>query len=95
MGIQVITANYVNAHSPNTTRRNGGWSRPPKGFVKLNVDAHGLLRGTIGVVIRDDKGKFIVEGNWKIDWCADVLTAEALALRFDLLWHKRQAAIVS
>uniref|UniRef100_M8AWD8 Uncharacterized protein n=1 Tax=Aegilops tauschii TaxID=37682 RepID=M8AWD8_AEGTA len=65
--------------------RNGGWSRPPKGFVKLNVDAHGLLRGTIGVVIKDDKGKFIVEGNWKIDWCADVMTAKALVLRFDLL----------
>ena len=58
------------------------------GFVKLNVDAsfdHGLLKGTAGVVLRDDKGTFIVGGNWKIDCCADVLTAEAMALRFGLI----------
>ena len=35
--------------------------------------------------LRDEKGKFIVGGNWKIDWCADVLTAEAMALRFGLI----------
>ena len=46
---------------------------------------HDLLRGTAGAVLRDDKGKFIVGGNWKIDWCADVLTAEAMALRFGLI----------
>uniref|UniRef100_A0A453BAC5 RNase H type-1 domain-containing protein n=1 Tax=Aegilops tauschii subsp. strangulata TaxID=200361 RepID=A0A453BAC5_AEGTS len=65
-----------------------GWSRPPMGFVKLNVDAyfdHDLLRGTAGAVLRDDKGKFIVGRNWKIDWCADVLTAEAMAPRFGLI----------
>uniref|UniRef100_A0A453BDG5 RNase H type-1 domain-containing protein n=1 Tax=Aegilops tauschii subsp. strangulata TaxID=200361 RepID=A0A453BDG5_AEGTS len=64
-----------------------GWLRPPMGFVKLNVDAsfdHDLLRGTAGAVLRDDKGRFIVGGSWRLDWCADVLTAEALALRFGL-----------
>ena len=58
------------------------------GFVKLNVDAifdHDLLRGTAGAILRDDKGNFIVGGNWKIECCVDVLTAEALALRFGLL----------
>ncbi|XP_073363270.1 uncharacterized protein [Aegilops tauschii subsp. strangulata] len=57
------------------------------GFVKLNVDAsfdHDLLRGTTGAVLRDDKGKVIVGGSWKIEWCADALTVEALALRFRL-----------
>ena len=46
---------------------------------------HDQLRGTAGVVIRDDKGNFIVGGNWKIQYCADSLTAEALALGFGLL----------
>ena len=88
MMIRAITANYVNAHSPSATSRKEGWSRPPMGFVKLNVDAsfdHDLLRGTAGAMLRDDKGNFIAGGNWKIDWCADVLTAEAMALRFGLI----------
>ena len=66
MGIRAITANYVNVCSPNATRRNGGWSRPPIGFVKLNVDAsfdHDLFRGAADAVFTDDKGKFIVAGN--------------------------------
>ena len=66
MGIRAITSNYVNAHSPKAKRKNEGWCRPPRGFVKLNVDAsfdHDQLRGTAGAVIRDDKGNFIVGGN--------------------------------
>ena len=57
-------------------------------WVLLNVDAsfdHDLLRGTAGAMLRDDKGNFIAGGNWKIDRCADVLTAEAMALRFGLI----------
>ena len=87
MGARAITANYVNAHSPKATSKSGGWRRPHMGLVKLNVDAsydHDLLRGTAGAVLRYDNGRFIVGGNWRIEWCADVLTAEALALRFGL-----------
>lgn len=65
MGICAITTNYVNAHSPNASSKTGGWSIPPMGFVKLNVDAsfdHDLLRGTVGTVLRDDKGRFIAGG---------------------------------
>ena len=40
-----------------------------------------MLRGTTGAILRNDKGRFIVRENW----CADVLTAEAMALRFVLL----------
>ena len=56
--------------------------------MKLNVDAsfdQNMLRGTAGVVLRDDKGRFIVGGNWKMDWCADILIAETMALRFGIL----------
>ena len=76
MGAHAITANYVNAHSPKAISKTRGWSRPPMGFVKLNVDAsfdHDLLRSTTGDVLRDDKGRFIVGGSWRLDWCADVL----------------------
>ena len=88
MGARAITTNYVIAQSSKATNKIEGWTRPPLGFVKLNVDAsfdQDMLRGTAGAVLRDDKGRFIVGGNWKMDWCADVLTAEAMALRFGLL----------
>ena len=85
MGIRAITLNYVLAISPKATMKRGGWVQPPRGFVKLNVDAsfdHDRLKGTTGAILRDDKGKFIAGGNWRIDWCTDVLTAEAMAVRY-------------
>lgn len=39
MGIHALTANYVVAFSPKASMKRGGWTRPPVGFVKLNVDA--------------------------------------------------------
>ena len=57
------------------------------GFVKLNVNAsfdHDLFKGMAGAVLSDDKENFIAGGCSRIDWCADVLMAEALALRFGL-----------
>ena len=80
MKIHAIPLNYVLAISPKATMKREGWVHRPRGFVKLNVDAsfdHDRLRGTTGAVLRDDKGKFIVGGNWRIDWCVDVLMAEA------------------
>ena len=62
--------------------------------MKLNVDAsfdHDMLKGTTGAVLRDDKGRFIVGGNGKIDHCADVLIAEALGLKFGLTLAQRAA----
>ncbi|KAI4985031.1 hypothetical protein ZWY2020_017661 [Hordeum vulgare] len=87
MGILALTTNFVNASSPKASMRREGWSYPPRGFVKLNVDAsfdHDLLRGTMGAVHRDGKGSFIPGGNSKIDHCADVLMAEAMTLKFGL-----------
>ena len=48
--------------------------------MKINVDAsfdHDLLEGTMRAVLRDDKDRLIAGGNEKIDYCADVLIAEA------------------
>ena len=75
MGVLALTTNFVNASSPKATIKKEGWSYPLRGFVKLNIDAsfdHDMLRGTMGAVLRDDKGRFIARGNGKIDYCADV-----------------------
>ena len=51
MGIIALTYNFVNASSSKASMKNGGWKCPPRGFVKLNVDAsfdHDLLEGMIG-----------------------------------------------
>ena len=58
MGIIALTYNFVNASSSKASMKTGGWKCPPRGFVKLNVDAsfdHDLLEGTMGAVLRDDK----------------------------------------
>ena len=87
MGILALTNFFVNASSPEASMKKVVWSCPPRGFVKLNVDAsfdHDLLRCSMGTILRDDKGRFIAGGNQKIDFCADVLMAEALALKCGL-----------
>ena len=70
MGAHAIKANYVNAYFLRATCKSGGWSIPPRCFVKMNVDAafdHDLLQGTTGAVLREDKGRFVVGENWRID----------------------------
>lgn len=56
-------------------------------MVKINVDASfdaDSLSGSMGAVIRDDAGLFIVGANKRIPWCADAHVAEAEALRMGL-----------
>ena len=63
MGIHALTADNVIASSPNDTIKRGGWICPPVGFIKLNADSsfdQDLLRGIVGAVMREDKGKFVV-----------------------------------
>ena len=96
MEILALTTNFVNAASPKASVKKESWSCPPRGFVKLNVDAsfdHDLLRGMMGAFLRDDKGRFIAGGNEKIDFCADVLMTEALALKFGQTLAQRDDAI--
>lgn len=65
------------------------------GFVKLNVNASFDLDLLTGTVLRDEQGDFIARGNWKIDWCANVRTTEALALRYGLTLAHWWGAIAS
>ena len=49
-----LTKKIVNALSPKASIKMESWSCPPRGFVKLNVDAsfdHDLLRGSMGAVL--------------------------------------------
>ena len=53
-GILALTKKIVNALSPKASLKKESWSCPPRGFVKLNVDAsfdHDLLRGSMGAVL--------------------------------------------
>ncbi|KAE8811717.1 hypothetical protein D1007_11513 [Hordeum vulgare] len=87
LAIRGLSANFSIACAKTAKGRTGGWSKPPQGYVKLNVDAgfdHDLLRGSIGAIIRDQKGQFLAAANDRIDICYDPNTAEALAVRFGL-----------
>ena len=69
MGILALTSNFVNASSPKASMKKGGWSCPPRGFVKLNIDAssdHDLIRGTMGAVLRDEKVGLSREGTRRL-----------------------------
>ncbi|PNT62073.1 hypothetical protein BRADI_5g25075v3 [Brachypodium distachyon] len=64
-----------------------GWICPPLGLVKLNVDASfdgDSLSGSMGAVIRDDKGHFIAAADESIPSCPDAHVAEAMAQRLGL-----------
>ncbi|KAE8802568.1 hypothetical protein D1007_21758 [Hordeum vulgare] len=79
--------NFSIACLPKAKLRSGIWEWPPKGYMKLNVDAgfdQDLLEGSVGAVIRDQSGQFIAAANERIDICFDSFTAEALAVRFGL-----------
>ncbi|KAI5010157.1 hypothetical protein ZWY2020_012294 [Hordeum vulgare] len=87
LAIRGLSANFSIACAKTAKGRTGGWSKPPHGYVKLNVDAgfdHDLLRGSIGAIIRDQNVQFLAAANDKIDICYDSNTAEALGVRFGL-----------
>lgn len=55
--------------------------------MKLNVDAgfdHDNLNGRVGVVLRDDNGKFIAAAKERLNFWYDSFTVEAIVVRFGL-----------
>jgi hypothetical protein len=64
--------------------RQGGWVKTPPDHEKLDIDAgfkEDRLHGTIGAVIRDNSGNFLVAKNSTLDFVQDVLSVEAYALK--------------
>lgn len=63
MGIPALTINYVTTSATNATNKIGGWIKPLRGFVELNVDAYfdqDLLMGTTRALLRDDRGNSLL-----------------------------------
>ena len=53
---------------------------PPEGILKINVDAAFNVdegRGSIGVFVRDSRGKFVAASCLCIPFVPDAMTAEA------------------
>jgi hypothetical protein len=58
------------------------WTKPPPGWMKLNVDgAWEILenRGGVGMILRDEKGHIIVTTCSNMEMCVSPLEAEAIA----------------
>ena len=68
--------------------RRGVWRRPDDGWCKVNTDASFVSAsclGSGGAVIRDDSGKVLKASSKFYEHVPDVVTAEAMAARDDLL----------
>ena len=84
MAISVLMSNYKASYSVKPKMKKEGWSKPPKDYVKINVDAGfdiDNLKGTTGAVARNHKGQFIAACNSKIEYVHDALSAEVYALK--------------
>lgn len=65
------------------------WSKPPVGFLKVNIDASPSLEHVgIDAVCRDSDGHFIAAKTWQIPGRVEALHGEVLALREVLSWIK-------
>lgn len=87
LAIRGLSANFTIACAHNAKIHSSGWEKPPKGYVKLNVDAgfdQDLLQGSVGAIVRDQNGQFIAATNEKIEISYDLNMAEALAVRFGM-----------
>ncbi|XP_074355726.1 uncharacterized protein LOC141695374 [Apium graveolens] len=74
-----------------TQASNRIWSKPPEGWVKINVDAACMLRtGQMGVgcVIRDECGRFMRARSQVVQGCLQPREVEAIGLREALSWTK-------
>jgi hypothetical protein len=84
IAIGALYSNYTIANSARPKLWKAGWAKPPKDFVKLNVDASfdaNDLRGATGTVIRDCNGLFIAVSTSKLESVHDVLSVEIHALK--------------
>ena len=83
MSIQVLVSSFSKAQGKEIQPRSSTWKRASEGFVSVNVDAKydiNMRSGATGVVIRDDKGRFVGAGSKLIPFALDGATAEAQAV---------------
>lgn len=85
--ISSLVQNFSIASLPSAIRKEEMWMKPPADFVKINVDASfsmDELSGTIGAVIRNTSGEFIVAANGRLPLVTDVVSAEVTAVQLGL-----------
>ncbi|XP_019151030.1 PREDICTED: uncharacterized protein LOC109147828 [Ipomoea nil] len=65
------------------------WSPPPAGYLKCNVDAAIFTNGAgVGVVVRNEEGKFVAAYGAKLNCFNDPFMAETMAVKEALKWLK-------
>ncbi|CAI9761215.1 unnamed protein product [Fraxinus pennsylvanica] len=88
-----IAGEYICAHKQRQqgTHRREGWSAPPEGVLKLNVDGalfEDQCRYGIGMVLRDAIGKMIFSASKPERGSMDPMEAELLAMLRDCLGRR-------
>lgn len=90
MAIRALSLNYVRAVSkPNPVDRQKTWKRVQTGMQILNVDAAFTAEdhtGACGMVVRDHDGGFIAAATTQMTHVADVISAEAEAMRQGIMF---------
>lgn len=79
-----LVGNHKNSVSRKTGNIAHKWTKPDPRFIKLNVDASFRAEegsGATAAVIRDDRGRFLAAQCKFIQYAADVVTIEAMAMR--------------
>ncbi|XP_074347622.1 uncharacterized protein LOC141686487 [Apium graveolens] len=82
-------------HHTNSTVQQKTWSKPPEGWIKINIDVACYTgRDNIGVgcVVRDDRGVFQRARSNQIGGLRKPREAEALSMREALSWVKGRRA---
>ena len=86
--ISTLAQNFSRARLKQTKIKRHGWSKPPEGVIKLNVDVafdQDTGTGGTGAVLRDEAGFFVAASCSDIPFVEDAATAEARGLRDGLL----------
>ncbi|VAI55049.1 hypothetical protein VPH35_109687 [Triticum aestivum] len=84
--IKVLCTNFFRASKPNIPyrKREHMWRKPPRGWVKVNVDASfsaETMSCAVGAIARDDRGEFIAAAAWFIPHVITAESAEIQAIR--------------
>jgi ribonuclease HI len=92
LSIKSMVANSNRAKKNRSGVIRKGWTKPPKGMVKINTDAAVNLAArtaSTGCIIRDSQGQFLAASRTNIEGVIDVTTAEAQAMRDGLRLAER------
>ena len=81
--IQALTSNFMAGQKSTAKPKEVMWSKPTAGKLKLNIDGSFYANGTgsVGAILRNDRGEVLAGMASLIDNVLDAAAAEALALQ--------------